>query len=236
MAICSGVHQMGRAFQRSESTGSIADNDNGLLGVRTTTTTTGPAVAGVGKLPALLIPPKIAASLDNRKLIGSNRNVLWTPSIGIGHFLLLLSRSVSEGMPPRKDFRQPRETDGAQGNAMDDGQTIEEGHQQTDCAAASIREHPMKKMQAKSHDGHGITLGMDEKPAPSMLLLSATSKDSLKLNRSNDLLAQSSTETLLDMLKAHAGIKDCSEETEKHINGVSERRLGNDRAVIGAIM
>ena len=67
----------------------------------------------------------------------------------------------------------------------------------------------MKKMQAKSHDGHGISLG--------------TRKDSMKLNRSNDLLAQSSTETLLDMLKAHAGIKECSEETEKHINGVRSR-------------
>lgn len=38
--------------------------------------------------------------------------------------------------------------------------------------------------------------------------------------RANDLLAQSSTETLLDMLKSHAGIKDCSEETVFHINGV----------------
>lgn len=38
--------------------------------------------------------------------------------------------------------------------------------------------------------------------------------------RGNDLLAQSSTETLLEMLKAHSGIKDCSEETVLHINGV----------------
>lgn len=66
-----GTNSQGRAFQRSESTGSIADNDSsggsgggggGLLGVRTTV-----AQSGVGKLPALLIPPKIAASLDNRE-------------------------------------------------------------------------------------------------------------------------------------------------------------------------
>lgn len=38
--------------------------------------------------------------------------------------------------------------------------------------------------------------------------------------RRNDLLAQSSTETLLEMLKSHAGIKDCSEETVLHINEV----------------
>ena len=41
-----------------------------------------------------------------------------------------------------------------------------------------------------------------------------------RLLRNNDLLAQSSTETLLDMLKANSGIKECSDETVTHINGV----------------
>lgn len=41
------------------------------------------------------------------------------------------------------------------------------------------------------------------------------------LARTNDLLAQSSTETLLDLLKAHNGIKECSEETVRHINAVN---------------
>lgn len=41
-----------------------------------------------------------------------------------------------------------------------------------------------------------------------------------RLLRNNDLLAQSSTETLLDMLKANSGIKECSDETVAHINGV----------------
>lgn len=41
-----------------------------------------------------------------------------------------------------------------------------------------------------------------------------------RLQRNNDLLTQSSTEILLDMLKAHTGIKECSEETILHINGV----------------
>lgn len=111
---------------------------------------------------------------------------------------------VSEGMPPRKDFRQPRDAEGDCGTQAQpslDRMTV-------------LRDHPMKKMQAKSHDGHGISLG--------------TRKDSMKLNRSNDLLAQSSTETLLDMLKAHAGIKECSEETEKHINGVRRRGGGKE--------
>ncbi len=47
--------------------------------------------------------------------------------------------------------------------------------------------------------------------------------DKIKKNRvlrNNDLLAQSSTETLLNMLKANSGIKECSEETVAHIHGV----------------
>lgn len=43
-----------------------------------------------------------------------------------------------------------------------------------------------------------------------------------RLLRNNDLLAQSSTETLLDMLRANSGIKECSDETVTHINGVSK--------------
>lgn len=43
-----------------------------------------------------------------------------------------------------------------------------------------------------------------------------------RLLRNNDLLAQSSTETLLDMLRANSGIKECSDETVAHINGVSK--------------
>lgn len=42
----------------------------------------------------------------------------------------------------------------------------------------------------------------------------------LLLLRGNDLLAQSSTQTLLDMLKSHAGIKECSDETAQHIKAV----------------
>lgn len=47
-----------------------------------------------------------------------------------------------------------------------------------------------------------------------------TSSNIRLLSRGNDLLAQSSTETLLEMLKSHAGIKECSDETALHINGV----------------
>lgn len=115
-------------------------------------------------------------------------------------------------MPPRKDFKQPRESElavrsSATTNSGKEGEKNDAGGLKIaiDSSATTTREHPMKKMQAKSHDGHGITLG---------------SAAALKLNRSNDLLTQSSTETLLDMLKAHAGIKECEEDTVQHINGV----------------
>lgn len=41
-----------------------------------------------------------------------------------------------------------------------------------------------------------------------------------RLIRSNDILLQSSLDTLLDMLKAYAGIKECSEETQTHLHMV----------------
>lgn len=49
---------------------------------------------------------------------------------------------------------------------------------------------------------------------------SAQTAKNRSLLRNNDLLAQSTTETLLDLLKSHAGIKECSDETILHINGV----------------
>lgn len=128
-------------------------------------------------------------------------------------------------MPPRKDFRQPREA--TSGNNQGVGGSADGDDEHAD-KPAIIREHPMKKMQAKSHDGHGITLGLNENPMTKGNLLK-DSASALKLNRSNDLLAQSSTETLLDMLKAHAGIKDCSEDTVQHINGVSIDEESNNR-------
>lgn len=49
---------------------------------------------------------------------------------------------------------------------------------------------------------------------------SADEMKRLLLLRGDDLLAQSTTQTLLDMLKSHAGIKECSEETAGHIKSV----------------
>lgn len=113
-------------------------------------------------------------------------------------------------MPPRKDFKQSREVVDVSKEQQSDLRFGGDPNGFRD--KAPIREHPMKKMQSKSHDGHGITI-------------KDSSAAALKLNRSNDLLAQSSTETLLDMLKAHHGIKECSDETVLHINGVSEAQL-----------
>lgn len=76
------------------------------------------------------------------------------------------------------------------------------------------QQHPLKRKQQP--------LSMDERVASHKDDNVSLSRDLSKnrLIRSNDILRQSSLETLLDMLKAHAGIKDCSEETQVHLNMV----------------
>lgn len=75
------------------------------------------------------------------------------------------------------------------------------------------QQHPLKRKQP---------LSMDESVASHKDDNVSLSRDLSKnrLIRSNDILRQSSLETLLDMLKAHAGIKDISEETQVHLNMV----------------
>lgn len=48
--------------------------------------------------------------------------------------------------------------------------------------------------------------------------------DATPPTRNGALLGQCSTETLIEMLKQHAGLKDCSAETVQHINAVSSSR------------
>lgn len=50
---------------------------------------------------------------------------------------------------------------------------------------------------------------------------SAQAVDATPPTRNGALLGQCSTETLIEMLKQHAGLKDCSAETVQHINAVS---------------
>lgn len=64
---------------------------------------------------------------------------------------------------------------------------------------------------------HGVTLSDGNVAANRAITLLETRKI---LTRSNDLLGQSSTEKLIDMLKEHAGLKECTDETVNHINSV----------------
>lgn len=89
-------------------------------------------------------------------------------------------------------------------------------------AASQVDEqqpHPLKRKQPVSFD--------DATTIPTLHVTEATSsssKDSTKnrLSRTNDLnpLLQSTTDTLLEMLKDYAGIKECSDETQVHLNMV----------------
>lgn len=78
------------------------------------------------------------------------------------------------------------------------------------------KQHPLKRKQPVSFDEAATNSSSESDGMHSKDL----SKN--RLIRSNDLnpLIQSSTETLLDMLKAYSGIKECSDETQTHLNMV----------------
>lgn len=82
-------------------------------------------------------------------------------------------------------------------------------------------QHPLKRKQPVSFDE---TVTQNNSSGSNNKNDGMLNKDLSKnrLIRSNDLnpLIQSSTETLLDMLKAYAGIKECSDETQVHLNMV----------------
>lgn len=108
---------------------------------------------------------------------------------------------------------------------------------QTGKTSSIVKDHPLKRRQAKSFEVHlnvpiqsGLANGGDSNRKQ---YKKQNSKESIvnggqqqnatkssKLARCNDLLSQSSTETLLEMLKGHAGIKECAEETVTLINGI----------------
>ncbi|XP_073833289.1 armadillo repeat-containing protein 2 [Musca autumnalis] len=70
---------------------------------------------------------------------------------------------------------------------------------------------------SKGGESGGVTL-IDENGATNRALTLLETRKIL--TRSNDLLGQSSTEKLIDMLKEHAGLKECTDETVNHINSI----------------
>ncbi|XP_070490786.1 armadillo repeat-containing protein 2 [Chironomus tepperi] len=79
-------------------------------------------------------------------------------------------------------------------------------------------QHPLKRKQPVSFDETVTPNVSGSNNKNDGMLNKDLSKN--RLIRSNDLnpLIQSSTDTLLDMLKAYAGIKECSDETQVHLN------------------
>uniref|UniRef100_A0A182P618 Armadillo repeat-containing protein 2 n=1 Tax=Anopheles epiroticus TaxID=199890 RepID=A0A182P618_9DIPT len=82
-------------------------------------------------------------------------------------------------------------------------------------ANSIVKNHPLKRRQVQSFDdktNSAIATVTDHK---------STLEDQSKLlRRSNDLLVQSSTESLLEMLKAYSGLKECDESTVTHITTI----------------
>lgn len=76
----------------------------------------------------------------------------------------------------------------------------------------------LKRKQPMSLDEEGVA-SKKEDTVSSLTGSKDASKN--RLIRSNDILVTSTLETLLDMLKGYAGIKDCSEEIQTHLNMVT---------------
>lgn len=85
-------------------------------------------------------------------------------------------------------------------------------------AESVTKDHPLKRKQPLSFEDRGASGSSDDRIEHGM------TNDFMKnrLIRSNDLLKQTATETLLDLLKAYAGVKECSEETQTHLYMVRE--------------
>lgn len=75
-----------------------------------------------------------------------------------------------------------------------------------------LKDHPLKRKQPLSFDDR-TTEVLGEKT--DLKLSNDLTKN--RLIRSNDLLTQTPTEILLDLLKQFAGIKECSDETQVHL-------------------
>ncbi|KAG5673777.1 hypothetical protein PVAND_003797 [Polypedilum vanderplanki] len=106
-----------------------------------------------------------------------------------------LDELVREPMPLQKGNSISLPTNKASTSQSDDQQT-----------------HPLKRKQPVSFDDTSTSSHANESSVKEL------TKN--RLIRSNDLnpLIQSTTDTLLDMLKAYAGIKECSDETQTHLN------------------
>nr|XP_040227433.2 armadillo repeat-containing protein 2 [Anopheles coluzzii] len=82
-------------------------------------------------------------------------------------------------------------------------------------ANSIVKNHPLKRRQVQSFE--------EKLQAPNAIATddkSLLEDQSKLLRRSNDLLVQSSTESLLEMLKAYSGLKDCDESTTAYISAI----------------
>ncbi|CRL05014.1 CLUMA_CG018042, isoform A [Clunio marinus] len=166
------------------------------------------------KLPALVESPR-------ETVAGSLENCNWRALTKIDYFLVVfpfcgVPSAVRESMPLKKGSSV----------SLPDG-TID------------INEHTLKRKQPSSFDDKTFSDVIDVKNDDK------TTNDFVRnrLIRSNDLLTQTSTEVLLDLLKEYSGVKECSEETQTHLymillelySRVKETKGSWRSAILGAL-
>lgn len=131
----------------------------------------------------------------------------------------MLLPPVSDEMPPRMNFKASRnETNNNNPNGGCPAAQQHPPQRSSAPATADPSTQPVPRTAPQPDDNQ-----QNGRPVRSSLVVAPPTKPFAKtrtLARNNDLLAQSSTETLLDLLKAHAGLKECSDETTAHICGI----------------
>lgn len=144
--------------------------------------------------------------------------------IGFNNVFFHFAFVVSAEMPPRMDFRasrinrvavppsQPKPTASSSAPATADAAQKPPNAPRAAGGALDENRNPKQTTTGKPAAQQSL--------AATIIVGNHHQRKASTLSRNNDLLVQSSTETLLDMLRAHAGLRDCSDETATHIHGI----------------
>ncbi|XP_053665003.1 armadillo repeat-containing protein 2 [Anopheles marshallii] len=179
---------------------------------------------GTHALPSLepILPNGSAASTSTRS--ETVEGISSTGSDGAGH-----SAAVPIGrekLPALVSIQQklPGSLENVTDYDLQDGNSLKQSKKPVEslsthgAVSSIVKNHPLKRRQVQSFDEKiptaiSITVPTDARK-------NAHDDQSKLLRRSNDLLLQSSTESLLEMLKAYSGLKECDESTVAHISAV----------------
>ncbi|KFB43495.1 hypothetical protein ZHAS_00011300 [Anopheles sinensis] len=108
---------------------------------------------------------------------------------------------------------------------------------ETSSPSSIVKNHPLKRRQVQSFDDQVTANTVSDQRK---VCRNDIEEQTKLLRRSNDLLVQSSTEGLIDILKAYAGLKECDESTVAYISAILDeiyaRTKGSKGSWRGAVL